>query len=650
MLSSVRWLETEDPATDGTLRFAAQELARYARRITGERWDVHRARTFGEIAGTAWLGLCGWLPQPATVELAPAPWDDGFALWITGDSLYIVGRNARSVLFGVYAFLERQGVRFLRPGPQGEVIPQRPALLLPEGPIVEQAWYRHRGVCIEGASSLEHALGMIDWCAKKRMNTLFLQFFTSRYFYNFWYARPYNPRFAGHELGDEEARALDQEVIGALKRRGLVFHRVGHGWTALTVGLPRSGWVTADEPVPEDRVRWLAQVDGERKLFREIPINTELCYSYQPAFNALVENIVRYCEVHPEVDVVHVWLSDASNNKCECEACRKLSISDWYAWLINALSREMGRRTPGKRFVFLCYFELWWPPEQMTIDDHGGNAIMMFAPIRRCYGHALTDDACDGEGLGPRPPLNRYVAPQTNVAFAESLAAWRKVFQGDSFDFDYHLMWANWRQLTDTVVARTYHQDLQGLKRAGLDGIVSCQSFRNFYPTGLAMTALAESLWDPSVPWAKLRVRYLEAAFGESAGYVSDYLEALERILDTGDPHWRTPPFSNADAAKLQAAARFLQASREKLRSWRGSVAEPAHRRSLEILLHHARLLQYLVEAQRAHLAGDAGGAGAALEHATGYLLRTEPRCHRYLDTYLLLRHAIQPMRQRLSS
>ena len=41
-------------------------------------------------------------------------------IWSEDNTLYIAGRNARSVLFGVYAFLETQGVRFVRPGPRAK--------------------------------------------------------------------------------------------------------------------------------------------------------------------------------------------------------------------------------------------------------------------------------------------------------------------------------------------------------------------------------------------------------------------------------------------------------------------------------------------------------------------------------------------------
>jgi hypothetical protein len=400
-------------------------------------------------------------------------------------------------------------------------------------------------------------------------------------------------------------------------------------------------------------VRWLAEVDGERALFGDIPINTELCYSHRPAFAAFVETIVAYCEQHPELDVVHVWLSDAANNKCECPGCREFSISDWYVKVINALSAELRQRAPRMRFVFLAYIELLWPPEELEIDagaigpvcgrgpdaESEGNAILMYAPIRRCYGHSLADPACDDGEPWPRPPLNEYSASAYNAFYVQRLADWRKAFGGDSFDYDYHLMWAIWQQMTDTRLARLYHDDLQQLQALGLNGIVSCQSFRVFYPSGLAMNALAESLWNPDVPWEQMRRRYLAAAFGEDAALADRYLATVEDYLDTGDPHARTPPLSNADQGRLAACAGFLEEALAELEARQAATPVRARKKSLDLLAYHARLLQNVVRAYQARLAGDEEEAGREFDAAARFLRRTEPQYSTYIDTMLALRY-----------
>jgi hypothetical protein len=652
-LSHIRWIRSGIPADDRVLAYAGRELARYLEKLTGAQPAVQGASQVTSSADAVWLGVCDRMPAPATGPLSPAAWDDGYAIWAERDALHIAGRNARSVLFGVYAFLETQGVRFVRPGPAGEVIPSMQAVRLPEAPIVETPRYRHRGVCIEGATSLAHALGMVDWCVKHRLNTIFLQFVHSRYFYNQWYERQYNPEHAGPPLRDEEALAFDEQVIAAMKRRGLVFHRVGHGWTGAAFGMPRSGWVKEETPVSADRARWLAEVNGERKLFADIPINTELCYSFRPAFDTFVETVVRYCEAHPELDVVHVWLSDAVNNKCECAECRKLTISDWYALLINALSAALHRRAPRTRFVFLAYIELWWPPEQVKIvedprqgDERSGNAILMFAPITRCFGHSLADPACDDGQVWPRPALNRFAVSRHNAFFIKTLAAWHEAFPGDSFDFDYHLMWAVWHQLTDTHIGRIFHEDLGQLKALGLDGIVSCQSFRAFYPSGLAMAALAEALWNPDRPWEEMRAAHLAAAFGPDAAAADDYLRRIEAFLGTSDPHRRALPFSEADTATLAACADFLEASLADLQARQKAAADLVRRLSLALLVLHARLLGHIVASYQARLAGRPEDANRALDRAADLLRRTEPRFSPYLDAMLALRLSVEAHRR----
>ncbi len=658
----IGWIATPDAQTNAVISYAAGELADYAYRLYGTRWTVDSMAASTPIASTpiasapiasapladwptVWLGLADQFPgSPLTL----AEWDDGYAIWARdvpiARDLFIVGRNARSVLFGIYTFLEMQGVRFVFPGEEGDVVPPTSELTVPAVPLVQQAQHRHRGVCIEGATSLEHALAVIDWCAKKRMNTVFLQFVSSRYFFNNWYERRYNPQFAGPPLNDAQALALDDLLIAAMKQRGLVFHRVGHGWTSAAVGLPRSGWVTADEEVPPQYVRWLAEVDGTRELFHNIPINTELCYSHPPALQGLVETIVGYSEQHPEMDVVHVWLSDATNNKCECADCRKLSISDWYVQVINALSKALHERIPEMRFVFLCYIELLWPPEQLTIDEQYGNIIMMFAPIARCYGHALHDPACDDGQEWPRPPVNQFHTSRHNAFYETVLAGWRKAFGGDSFDFDYHLMWANWFQLTDTRIAWLLHEDLSELKQRGLDGIISCQGFRVFYPSGLAMTTLAEALWNPQMPFEQIRAAYLQAAYGEHAALAGEYLDTVEKLVNTGDPHWRTPPFSTATAAQLDKAAAFLADSLAQLNE-RLNASDKTRQRALRLLAHHARLLQFIVAAHQSHLAGHPEQADQQLDQAVAWLQNTEAQHSQDIDVMLAIRLAVNPHR-----
>ena len=124
-----------------TIDFARAELTRYMRRITGGSGHIR-------------LEL---MPQADTAS----PFDDAFSIEIRKGNGVIAGCCPRSVLLGVYRFLFLLGCRFFAPGADGEVLPSlsleactvsyrgRPAL-------------RHRGVCIEGAVSVENVLDMVE--------------------------------------------------------------------------------------------------------------------------------------------------------------------------------------------------------------------------------------------------------------------------------------------------------------------------------------------------------------------------------------------------------------------------------------------------------------------------------------------------------
>jgi hypothetical protein len=501
--------------------------------------------------------------------------------------------------------------------------------------VQETASYRHRGICIEGSPSLEHALNMVDWMTKRRMNSFFLQFRHSGTFWERWYSRAYNPYFGRPAQLDEAGfRELDEKLIAEVKRRGLLLHQVGHGWTAATVGMPYNGWQTTDLDVEVNKKRWLAKLHGRRQLFHQIPINTELCYSFGPAFVALLNEIIRYAQAHPEVDVLHFWLSDAMNNKCECKHCARMSPADWYAKLVNALSERLCVEAPERRFVFLSYFESWWAPEQLTVEAACGNAILMFAPISRCFRHSLTDQACDDRMSLTRPPLNHASMPRTNIPFAKLLDKWCKVYKGDSFLFDYYLWSGLHTQVSDLSLARIIHKDMQSLKDLGMNGYISCQVLRSFWPTGLSMAAMADTTWNRKLRWQQLRKAHFVAAYGPDADWVDGYLTRLERLLLGAPQHDGGERMEAKQPKQLRAIEAFLQEHYVELVLRAGRVTEPIHRESLQLLAHMSHFL--LMKCQV--LLGKVEPADLK-----AWLLKSERNVHPFLDVPALAAMQLRP-------
>jgi hypothetical protein len=579
---------------------AAQELAEYLPRlasITAQALPPRAALPKGPAArivlGTtdhlAGLGL-GPLPRPH-------PLDDALAILPRKGTLYLAGSNPRSVLFAAYRLLEELGVVFLRPGPHGEVVPQRGRLALPTRALREQASYRHRGICIEGAPSLEHVLAVLDWMAKKKMNTFQLQFLHAGVFWRRYYQSPE----LGDRLSEADCYALDDRVIARVRDLGLVLHRVGHGWTSATVGVPGMGWERTTQRPPRDKRGWLAQVNGKRELWEGIAANTELCYSQPQVREAFVEQVVTYARQHSQVDVIHVWLSDSINNKCECADCRRRSPSDWYALLIEQIGRRLKQEHLPARIVFLGYMDVLWPPERLRVTTD--NAILMYAPITRCYTHALNDARCDRTSDPGRPKLNRCRLPRTNRAYAQIMRSWRQASPPDTFLFDYHMMWAVWTDGFGRDVGAVMARDVKDLAGLGLNGLLSCQAVRCFYPLPYMPNAMADLLWNKRLPTGRHRAKIMAAAFAQQADEVEACFSQLVRAFTTGGSyqHRDLREGGPSQRKQMQQLAAFAGRSQRRFAALARREKDAVVRTSLELLAVHA---DHASRIARAHLAG----------------------------------------------
>jgi hypothetical protein len=173
-----------------------------------------------------------------------------------------------------------------------------------------------------------------------------------------------------------------------MKKRGMIFHGVGHGWTCEPFGIPGLGWDDQIYHVPPESVQYLAMVNGKRELWHGVPLNTNLCYSNQIVRDLVTDEIVKYAEDHSATDILHFWLADGSNNNCECDECIKQRPSDFYVQMLNELDAKLTAKGISTKVVFLIYVDLLWPPISNRIENPD-RFILMFAPITRTYSESF---------------------------------------------------------------------------------------------------------------------------------------------------------------------------------------------------------------------------------------------------------------------
>jgi hypothetical protein len=569
--------------------------------------------------------------QQSWPNVADPTLDDAILIDVVGGAGIIAGSNPRSVLLAGYRYLTALGCRWVRPGPDGEILPQID-LGASTVRIAEAAAYRHRGICIEGAVSFEHVRDLLDWMPKLGLNAYFMQFREAYTFFERWYSHRGNPTLPAEQFSVERARELKGLLAGEIARRGLVYHDVGHGWTCDPLGMPGLGWAYPPPPVPPGAEQYLAEVNGERALWHGIPLNTQICFSNGAGRELVLGAIVDYARTHREVDIIHFWLGDGWNNHCECAGCRGPRPADWYLRLLNELDARLTAAGLPTRIVFLLYFDLLWPPvtERLRMPER---FLLMFAPITRTYSAAYaTDPAAPVPDLPPFV-LNQITLPRdvgANVAF---LRAWQALFRGDSFDFDYHLMWDHYRDPGGMANAAVLHEDIQGLAALGLNGLISCQVQRAFFPHGLAMTILGRTLWDRSLSFRAIAEDHFAALFGDDGAACLEYCEALSRAFNPPYLRGERPRHDPETVATCATIPALLAAFRPTIgRNLAASTG--ARAQSWRYLDHHAALCLTLAEALGQRAAGDDDAARAAWDATARYVQENEPEVQIGLDGY----------------
>ncbi|MFD2328085.1 DUF4838 domain-containing protein [Cohnella sp. GCM10020058] len=634
---------------DRTIEFAAQELQRYLglllldaiveigiadSAVPSAPFDLTAPSNLDASDPTA-------LSQINDIYLAVTPYsgplseqvcafDDEICIEATDRHATLGGCNPRSVLLAVYRYLREQGFRWLRPGPEGEYAPIRVAAPRPVS-LRERPSYRHRGICIEGSVSYENLRDMIDWMPKAGFNGYFIQFREAYTFFDRWYSHLHNPTLPPEPFSIEQARELVRQAVHEIQKRNLIYHAVGHGWTCEPLGIPGLSWDPQVVDIKPEIRSYLAEVNGERALWQNIALNTNLCYANPTVQDMMVKEIVDYVAQHRHIDVLHFWLADMFNNQCECSRCSEALPSDFYVAMLNELDRRLTDRGLDVKIVFLIYFELLWPPLAQRIA-HPERFILMFAPITRTYTRAFS---ADGPAV-PVPPFARNnlafsSGVENNLAF---LRAWQDVFQGDSFDFDYHVFTDHFNDPGNDGTAKILHEDIRNLRSIGMNGYMSCQVQRAFFPTGLLMQVLGSTLWNADLAFDEIADDYYRHAFGDDGALCKPYLQALSELFHP--PYLReeeertNPPL----AAKFAEIPALVESFKSVVDRNLAAALPPVQAKSWVYLQIHGPFARLFSQTLAAKARGDERGMHEAWRQLEAYLQKNETRIQPVFDVF----------------
>lgn len=558
---------------------------------------------------------------------------DRYSYTFTESTGVLCGSNPRSVLLGVYAYLRSLGFVFLLPGKEGTFIPSitdPQQLCRPE--TRHCASHMHRGVCVEGADSLENALDFIDWLPKNGFNAFFVQFKKPDVFFERWYEHTFNPLLNPEHKTRQQLDDMEQALTRAMSLRGILDHRVGHGWTAEALGFSNTGWHSENGQLPESIQPLVAEVGGVRQLWGGVPTNTNLCYANPEAQRRLIEQVVDYAKAHPDTDYLHFWLADENNNICECSQCRMTTLSDQYVQILNQLDTRLTEEGLSTKIVFLLYQELLYAPLRSRLS-HTSRFCLMFAPISRTFERSYPLNKAD-------TPIVAYVRnhwqlPQTVEENLSHYFQWKQQFDGESFFYDYPLGRAHYGDFGYMKIAKVIYEDIHALKALGTDGYMSCQELRSATPTAFPNFVMGQALLDDSLSYEQLKKTYFEAMFGQNYEAVIAYLEQLSELSDTDYFNGHGPRLQPEKAERYSQIAQTAAAFALDLESLRSP--QPQAQQHWDFLSFHAQYTMLLSRALEALCLGHTEEANRLFAAFCDYICRQEMRWQPRLDVYRVI-------------
>ncbi len=624
-----------------TIRYAADELKKYLEMMDSIECEIT------EEAGDDGITLA-FLKDLSLdqSDVADAMYDDVIDAKINGLCGYIAGSNERSILMGVYNYLKSAGCMWPRPGKNGEFIPKAD-MSKHEFTYRKKADHPFRGECIEGGISRENLLETVEWLPKINMNLFMMEQIIPYNYMSRWYKHAVSTVKEDEGTTFEEIGEYVVEIEKFIRKCGLQLHALGHGYLLEPYGIHYKTW--ADEYHLSDEGREdVALVDGKRELFHGSPNFTQLCMSKDKARLGLVKFLVEYMEKKPYIDFLHIWLSDAVGNHCQCENCAKMSVTDWYIKMLNEVDAEFTKRGIDTKIIFIMYTDTFWAPEKEKFNNPD-RFILTTAPNGRNYSNTYSPER--SEMPIPKHDIKNFNVTGGFPMTLKFLDSWKPTFNGPKFLFEYHMYTDHYFDPGYMSISEKILIDTKNIKNVEFDGLMSDQTQRSYFPTGLPNAIMGEGLFDEELQYEDYVSKYFDAAFGEGAKEAREYLEnisatfAPEKLRSTesvvlqdtnsGGEKVKNSIKNNPETEeRLKKVAPIVDAFMPTIEKYM-ALQNPCHKESWKILYYHAEYCRRLADVYITLAKGDVDGAKEVKENMIDYLSKVEDEIQPYFDLVL---------------
>ena len=319
-----------------TVQYASEELQRALKKVSGTELPIIKNKSPG-ISNRIVIGdLSSNLikEKASALKLAFSPIEE-IAVHTLDGNLYLAGNTPRAALYAVYTFLQDQlDIRWLRPGPEGEYMPQLKSYTLPELSVNKKPSFRYRGLHL----CYRHIDPEFEtWMARNFINIM---------------------------RSDAGQRKTHQQR----KMKGYHIMISNHN-----AHLPASLFKTDPE--------CFAELNGKRH-------NRQICMTNPKTKKLVAEQMKKWVRNNPELEILSVFPAD-NMDYCMCKGCTAQDRSTTWFNFFRKICLDVREEFPKLKFSTIAYQGYLKAPK----TDLSFAEIIEYCNHNRCYTHQL-DSAC----------------------------------------------------------------------------------------------------------------------------------------------------------------------------------------------------------------------------------------------------------------
>ncbi len=493
------------PVATAAEKFAAQELATYLEKISGQKLQVEAATEDLVASIKQPIIVIGAHPfnnalskQISTTEETIIQAKPGVLQLVGGKTIITDMPNGtksiqdRGALYAVYNFLDELGVRWYRPEEWGEHIPKMNAVKVALGkrqykPVYEwrQSLSGYRYTTDETPE--QKAMGRL-WAIRNRQNS----------------------------------------NVGATDEQG------GSRWV---MTWHNYGGLVPPAQYFETHPEYYALIDGVRRK------DGQLCLSNVELQNLISDKIIQYTKSEPRY-LTYSLEPDDHDNWCQCEFCTAwddpnqktiftgVTLKGWKPGLsmsnrVNAfgtiIADKVGKENPNVKLLWLAYSSHTEPPSK--IHELPANTILKPAAFSSAFSdpqNSYSDYSRDLFDPNSKPNQN----------FVRVLNGYGKMTRMVTREY-----WSGIAWVGPMPLIRTIQDRLQSYRKFPIDGLYN-ETHPQWGPQGIDVYFFTRLMWNPDLDVEKELDLYCKNYYGPAYKPMLEYHQFLEKAAHAGIPHY----------------------------------------------------------------------------------------------------------------